>query len=174
MPLQHLFAHSGGERSGLLHGVPVFDAHPYLLFAVYYLVFDCVYYCMHRAEHAIPWWWALHSLHHMRAYLGHERLHRCNFSQAFPVWDILFGTALYGRQPQSTGVTDPVVDADNERGLLGQQWAALRRFRGAIGQRAGWRPGDVSFGSDFQPVADAQRANRDARMPTLGGEHHAR
>jgi sterol desaturase/sphingolipid hydroxylase (fatty acid hydroxylase superfamily) len=46
------------------HWVPWFNQHPMLLLAVYYVVYDFVYYWMHRAEHLIPWWWALHSMHH--------------------------------------------------------------------------------------------------------------
>ena len=243
MPLRDLFggdvSTDGDARSGPLRAIPLLDQHPYLLFLVYYLVFDLVYYWMHRAQHAIPWWWALHSLHHsqsqvscwtndrgcflvdgllqvsilasvglvlgvdpsqfallmlvaeliqnfshanvrigfgkflnrvfvgpafhrlhhMRAHPERPGLHRCNFAQAFPVWDILFGTALYGERSRVTGVTDPVVDADNDRGLIGQQWAALQRFWGAIRRRAGWIPGDVSFGPGYEPVPDARVAS---------------
>ena len=233
-------ASTGGDAQiGPLHAIPLLDQHPYLLFLIYYLVFDFVYYWMHRAQHAIPWWWALHSLHHsqrhvscwtndrdcfvdgllegsilasvglvlgvdpsefallmlvgeliqnfshanvrigfgrwlntvivgpafhrlhhMRADPDRPGLHRCNFTQAFPLWDILFGTALYGEPPRATGVTDPVVDADNERGLIGQQWAALRRFGGAIRRRAGWIPGDVSFGAGYEPIPDSRATSR--------------
>ena len=99
-----------------------------------------------------------HRLHHMRTDPRRPGLHRCNFAQAFPIWDILFGTALYGEASQATGVTDPVVDADNELGMLGQQWAALRRFWGAIQRRAGWKPGDVSFGAGYAPMPDQRPA----------------
>jgi sterol desaturase/sphingolipid hydroxylase (fatty acid hydroxylase superfamily) len=225
-------AAAGDVRIGL-HAIPFLDQHPYFLFLLYYLVFDFVYYWMHRVQHAIPWWWALHSLHHsqrqvscwtndrecfvgglleaailasvglvlgvdpsefallilvgeliqnfshanvrigfgkwlnavivgpafhrlhhMRAEPDRPGLHNCNFAQAFPVWDILFGTALYGEHTRATGVTDPTVDADNEHGLLGQQWTALRRFAGAIRRRAGWIPGEVSFGEGYKPVPE--------------------
>ena len=49
---------------GLLSFIPGIDRHPYLAFALYYIVYDLTYYWMHRAQHAIPWWWALHSMHH--------------------------------------------------------------------------------------------------------------
>jgi sterol desaturase/sphingolipid hydroxylase (fatty acid hydroxylase superfamily) len=225
-------AGAGDVRIGL-HAIPFLDQHSYLLFLVYYLVFDFVYYWMHRVQHAIPWWWALHSLHHSQrqvscwtndreCFLGGlleaailasvglvlgvdlsefallilvgeliqnfshanvrvgfgkwlnavfvgpsfhrlhhmqtdpERpgLHNCNFAQAFPIWDILFGTALYGEGSRPTGVTDPAVDADNEYGLIGQQWTALRRFWGSIRRRAGWIPGEVSFGEDYEPIPE--------------------
>jgi len=53
------------EPSGGLVGlIPGLDQHPYLAFFLYYIVYDLTYYWMHRAQHAIPWWWALHSMHH--------------------------------------------------------------------------------------------------------------
>lgn len=188
---------STGSSFNVKHWVPWFDHHPMLLLAVYYVVYDFVYYWMHRAEHLIPWWWALHSmhhsqrqmscwtndrgsyldgmiqsmilasvglmmgidiaefawltlvseliqnfshtnvrigfgrffekifvdpkfhrLHHMRVDPERPMLHNCNFGQVFSVWDILFGTALYREPTRPTGVNDPVVDADNERGLI--------------------------------------------------------
>lgn len=39
---------------GLKHWMPWFEHHPYLLFGVYYLAYDFVYYWMHRTQHAIP------------------------------------------------------------------------------------------------------------------------
>ncbi|KAF1049272.1 sterol desaturase family protein [Xylophilus sp.] len=242
-PFAHLLG--GGSTAdgpgGLRAWVPWFDGHPYLLFAVYYVVYDGVYYWMHRAQHAIPWWWAMHSMHHSQrqmscwtndrsnyldgmlqslvlatvglamgvepaefALLGllselvqnfshanvslrlgalgraGERLlvgprfhrnhhmlrdpdrperHNCNFGQVLPWWDQLFGTALYHAEPlRPTGVSDPRVDADNERGVIAMQWHSLRRFWGACTCRAGWRPGDVSFGPDYRPVHDADAA----------------
>ncbi|MDH2235464.1 sterol desaturase family protein [Pigmentiphaga sp. GD03639] len=237
-PFANMLGGLGGEAeagpavsSGLKHWVPWFEDHPYLLFLVYYLVYDCVYYWMHRAQHAIPWWWALHSMHHSQrqmscwtndrgsyidgvlqsfilatvglamgvepsefALLGllselvqnlshtnvrfgfgrigerllvdpkfhrlhhmvrdpeRPSLHNCNFGQVLPVWDILFGTALYGEKIRPTGVSDPMVDADNDRGLVGQQWQAARRFWGAVRRPAGWRLGEVSFGPDYAPI----------------------
>ncbi len=211
--------------------MPWFGDHPYVLFAVYYVVYDLLYYWMHRAQHAIPWWWALHSmhhsqrqmscwtndrgnyldgmlqsivlasagivmgldpaefawlsllselvqnfshanvrigfgrllerlfvdpkfhrLHHMRLDPSRPNLHNCNFGQVLSVWDNLFGTALYGLAPRPTGVGDPSVDADNERGLVAMQWGALRRFWGAFQRPAGWRLGEVTFGTNFEPI----------------------
>ncbi|MFT2520335.1 sterol desaturase family protein, partial [Escherichia coli] len=58
--------------------------------------------------------------------------HNCNFGQVLPWWDMLFGTALYTDEPvRPTGVSDPEVDADNERGLVAMQWHTLKRFWGA-------------------------------------------
>ncbi|MEO8003880.1 MAG: sterol desaturase family protein [Betaproteobacteria bacterium] len=244
-PLRGLLGGDAGAGSDArigLHTIPFLAQHPYLLFLVYYLVFDFVYYWMHRVQHAIPWWWALHSLHHsqrqvscwtndrecflggvleasilacvglvlgvdpsefallilvgeliqnfshanvrigfgkwlntvfvgpafhrlhhMRAEPDRPGLHNCNFAQAFPVWDILFGTALYGERARATGVADPEVDADNECSLIKQQWTALRRFWGAIRRRAGWIPGEVSFGEGHMPMPEPLATSRNGR-----------
>jgi sterol desaturase/sphingolipid hydroxylase (fatty acid hydroxylase superfamily) len=220
--------------SGLDAWVPWFQQHPLLLFGVYYLIYDFVYYWMHRTQHAIPWWWALHSMHHSQRqmscwtndrgsyvdgflqsmvlacvglligvepdqfallmFLGElaqnfshanvrigfgrvferifvdpkfhrlhhmivdperPRLHDCNYGQVFSIWDRVFGTALYGEAPRPTGVGDPTVDADNERGLVAMQWGAFRRFWGALWTRAGWTPGDVAFDDRYRPIPTA-------------------
>ncbi|RGE46259.1 sterol desaturase family protein [Comamonas testosteroni] len=243
MPFAHMLG--GGpsteEVSGLKAWFPWFENHPYLLFGVYYVVYDLTYYWMHRAQHVIPWWWAMHSMHHSQrqmscwsndrsnyldgmlqsfvlatvglvmgvepsefallgllselvqnfshanialkfGWLGKvgERLfvgprfhrnhhmlrdaerperHNCNFGQVLPWWDQLFGTALYHNEElRPTGVSDPEVDADNERGLIAMQWYSLKRFWGAVTCRAGWRLGDVSFGPGYRPVHDEDEA----------------
>ena len=71
-PFSHLFGGSDGGNSdsgtgsplAISHLIPWFDHHPLLLFLVYYAIYDFVYYWMHRTQHALPWWWALHSMHH--------------------------------------------------------------------------------------------------------------
>ena len=251
MPFAHLLG--GGpateEASGLKAWMPWFAEHPYAAFAVYYVVYDCVYYWMHRAQHVIPWWWAMHSMHHSQrqmscwtndrsnyldgmlqslilasvglvlgvepsefallgllselvqnfshanvalrlGWLGRigERLfvgprfhrnhhmlrdadrperHNCNFGQVLPWWDQLFGTALYHDEPlRPTGVSDPEVDADNERGVIRMQWYSTRRFWGAVTCRAGWRPGDVSFGAGYRPVHDLDQPAAADKTPS--------
>lgn len=54
----------GLPSEGLLHFIPHIDEHPYFAFGLYYIANDLAYYWMHRAQHAIPWWWALHNMHH--------------------------------------------------------------------------------------------------------------
>jgi sterol desaturase/sphingolipid hydroxylase (fatty acid hydroxylase superfamily) len=233
-PLGKLFGGGDDNAGGVisLQGlVPWFNHHPVLLFLVYYAIYDLVYYLIHRLQHAIPWWWALHSLHHSQTHLGcwsndrdhylddlfealivagvsvligvsptdfallvmfgellqnfshanvrirfgpvldkllvdpryhrlhHMRvdpdrpnLHNCNFALVFPLWDLLFGTALYGESARPTGLGDPMVNRENDRGIVAQQLAGLRRFRGALLSRAGWRPGDVAFDERHRPV----------------------
>lgn len=192
-------------------------------FLVYFVLYDLAAYWLHRAQHAFPWWWALHSLHHSQrrmtvwaddrnhivddllmtlalvlfaqavgvqpgeyvsilmvgrlieswshanvdmsfGRLGERlivgprfhRLHHAlstpaerriqdhNFAPVFPVWDILFGTAIYDGKIRPTGVDDPVVDADNGRGWLVQQATVFGRFVRALTprfRRAPLRPG---------------------------------
>ncbi len=234
-PLANWFSGGGAvdsAASGLVLWVPWFDRHLLTLFVVYYLIYDFVYYWMHRTQHLIPWWWALHSMHHSQRqmscwtndrgsyvdgflqsmvlatvglFIGVEpdqfallmfigelaqnfshtnvrfgfgrvfekvfvdpkfhrlhhmlvdperpRLHDCNYGQVFSIWDVVFGTALYGEVPRITGVGDPMVDIDNERGLVAMQWGAFRRFWGAFWKVSGWRPGDVAFNADYTPVS---------------------
>lgn len=240
-PFSHLFGgtdvatSSTGSPLALTHWVPWFNQHPYVLFGVYYVVYDFVYYWMHRTQHAIPWWWALHSMHHStrqmscwtndrgslvdgfiqsmilavvglvigvdpdqfawlmligelmqnfshtNARIGFGKvferifvdpkfhrlhhmlvdpqrptLHICNYGQVFSIWDVIFGTSLYGLAPRPTGVGDPVVDADNEHGLIGLHWVTLKRFWGAVRRPAGWKPGEVAFGEDYRPIPVSQ------------------
>jgi sterol desaturase/sphingolipid hydroxylase (fatty acid hydroxylase superfamily) len=222
----------GLPSDGLLYYVPGIQAHPYLAFGLFYIANDLAYYWMHRAQHAIPWWWALHNMHHSQRqvncwtnarvswldvvlescllatvgllmgvdagqfallvlltelvqYLAHtntrlgfgrilERivitprfhrlhhmrvdparpnLHNCNYGQVLAVWDNLFGTALYGEPVRPNGVDDPIVDADNGRGMIAMQWHTLRRFCHAFASRAGWKPQRAATEANFRPAA---------------------
>ncbi|MGA9422535.1 MAG: sterol desaturase family protein [Rhodanobacteraceae bacterium] len=238
MPLSHWLGVAGGSGANpedslfsLTHWLPALRQHPFVLFATYYVVFDFTYYWMHRTQHAIPWWWALHSmhhsqrqmscwtndrgsyldgflqsmvlatvgivmgvapdqfallnliselvqnfshanvrigfgrrlerllvdpkfhrLHHMRVDVARPGLHNCNYGQVLSVWDVLFGTALYGEAARPTGVGDPSVDADNDYGVVMMQWRTLLRFWGAVRRPAGWKLGEVTFGADYAPI----------------------
>ena len=44
--------------------VPWLKQHPFLLFGIYFAIFDLTQYLIHRGQHAFSWWWALHSLHY--------------------------------------------------------------------------------------------------------------
>jgi sterol desaturase/sphingolipid hydroxylase (fatty acid hydroxylase superfamily) len=208
---------AGDSSFGLPAAVPWFRGHAMAFFLVEFAIFDLVYYLIHRLQHAVPWWWALHSLHHSQRQLNcwsndrdhylddlfeylivggvslaigiapadyallvlfgalienfshanvrigfgpvfekvfvdpryhrlhhmvidrdRPHMHNCNFALVLPVWDIVFGTALYGEKPHPCGVDDPAVDADNELGFLGQQLAGLKRFWSAL-PRPGYR-----------------------------------
>ena len=43
---------------------PALETRPLLAFALYVLILDFGEYWRHRLQHTIPWWWALHSIHH--------------------------------------------------------------------------------------------------------------
>jgi sterol desaturase/sphingolipid hydroxylase (fatty acid hydroxylase superfamily) len=73
-----------------------------------------------------------HRLHHALASPQERHIHDHNFAPVFPIWDILFGTAIYDGKVRPTGVDDPIVDADNGRGWLGQQVTVLGRFLRAL------------------------------------------
>ncbi len=234
-PLSALVAGGGDTSSAVTFGlaawVPALSRHPTVLFAIYYLAYDFVYFAMHRLQHELPWWWALHSmhhsqrqmscwtndrgtlvdgflqsmvlsvvglamgvapdqfawlmlvgelgqnlshtntrigfgpvfeklfvdprfhrLHHMRAEAQHPGLHNCNYGQVLSIWDVMFGSALFGLAPRPTGVGDPTVDADNDHGLIGLHWVTLKRFWVVVRMKSGWRLGEVSFTPGYAPI----------------------
>ncbi|MBV8447469.1 MAG: sterol desaturase family protein [Hyphomicrobiales bacterium] len=55
---------SGGDTTLIEDWIPWFKDKPLLLFVLYFAIFDLTQYVIHRLQHAVPWWWALHSLHH--------------------------------------------------------------------------------------------------------------
>jgi sterol desaturase/sphingolipid hydroxylase (fatty acid hydroxylase superfamily) len=81
-----------------------------------------------------------HRLHHARANPDEHHIHDHNFAPVFPIWDMLFGTAIYDRKQRPTGVDDPAVDADNGRGWLMQQVSVFGRFLRALTPRRRARP----------------------------------
>jgi sterol desaturase/sphingolipid hydroxylase (fatty acid hydroxylase superfamily) len=44
--------------------IPALETRPLLAFALYIVILDFGEYWRHRLQHTIPWWWALHSIHH--------------------------------------------------------------------------------------------------------------
>jgi sterol desaturase/sphingolipid hydroxylase (fatty acid hydroxylase superfamily) len=44
--------------------LPFLEGRPVLTSAAYVLVLDLADYWRHRLQHSLPWWWALHSVHH--------------------------------------------------------------------------------------------------------------
>ncbi len=43
---------------------PALNAYPWVSFAAYLVILDFVAYWLHRAQHQLGFWWALHALHH--------------------------------------------------------------------------------------------------------------
>lgn len=78
----------------------------------------------HRTHHAIG---VGHESH------GEGTLGGCNFAVLFPVWDILFGTAHFGKEFPPTGVRDQLPPPEGEgrdygRGFWAQQRLGLTRM----------------------------------------------
>ena len=73
-----------------------------------------------------------HRLHHALANPDEPHIHDHNFAPVFPIWDILFGTAIYDGKHRPTGVDDPLIDADNGRGWVAQQVTVFGRFVRAL------------------------------------------
>ena len=44
--------------------LPFLNDSPWLSFCFYLVILDGVSYWLHRGQHQLNWWWALHSLHH--------------------------------------------------------------------------------------------------------------
>lgn len=73
-----------------------------------------------------------HRLHHALSTPEERHIQDHNFAPVFPIWDILFGTAIYDGKHRPTGVDDAVVDADNGRGWIVQQVTVLGRLVRAL------------------------------------------
>jgi len=73
-----------------------------------------------------------HRLHHALAGPEERHIHDHNFAPVFPIWDILFGTAIYDGKHRPTGVEDPEIDADNGRGWIAQQITVMGRLVRAL------------------------------------------
>ncbi|OTG86685.1 fatty acid hydroxylase [Acinetobacter sp. ANC 4558] len=58
---------------------PWFKDHPWIFFILYYLTYDFVYYLIHRIQHVLPWWWAMHSLHHSQRQMSCWTNDRTNY-----------------------------------------------------------------------------------------------
>jgi sterol desaturase/sphingolipid hydroxylase (fatty acid hydroxylase superfamily) len=78
-----------------------------------------------------------HRWHHAIG-IGHESqgkgtLGGCNFAVLFPVWDMLFRTAYFGKTFEPTGVRDQLpppqgASRNYGRGFWAQQWLGLKRM----------------------------------------------
>lgn len=84
-----------------------------------------------------------HRLHHAIG-IGHESkgkgtLGGHNFAVLFPVWDIVFGTAHFGKTFEATGIRDQLPAPDGAgrnygKGFWEQQWLGLQRMTGFGGK----------------------------------------
>lgn len=80
---------------------------------------------------------SFHRLHHTIG-MGHESagpgsLGGHNFAVLFPIWDLIFRTARFGRAVEPTGIRDQLPDQggrDYGQGFWAQQWLGLKRLVG--------------------------------------------
>lgn len=205
--LEYLVRSMGMAPPRIEHLAPWLHANAFASFLIYFVLYDFAAYWVHRAQHGISWWWALHSLHHSQrqvtvwsddrnhivddilvtlvlaifsqfvgvqpddyvlilligrlveswshanidmgfGWLGNRllvsphfhRLHHAmassrephvhdhNYAPVFPIWDLLFGTAIWDFKYRPTGVDNAGIDRDNGRGWIAQQITVLGRF----------------------------------------------
>ncbi|MGJ8513854.1 sterol desaturase family protein [Carnimonas bestiolae] len=74
---------------------PWLNAHPWVFFILYYLTYDLVYYWMHRTQHVIPWWWAMHSFHHSQRQMNCWTNDRTNYLDGMGQSFILAGVGIF-------------------------------------------------------------------------------
>ncbi|MFZ6743945.1 sterol desaturase family protein [Undibacterium sp. JH2W] len=80
----------------------------------------------HRTHHAIG---IGHETHGKGTLGGH------NFAVLFPIWDVLFGTALFSKEFSLTGIRDQLAAPEGSgrnygEGFWSQQWLGLKRMCG--------------------------------------------
>lgn len=71
-----------------------------------------------------------HRVHHAIAASPRGDYRGANYAVLFPVWDVLFGTADFRRDPGPTGIDDQLAGRDYGHGFWAQQWLGLRRMAG--------------------------------------------
>ena len=62
--IEHLVRALGLAPPRVENLIPWLKSQPLASFLVYFALYDCAAYWLHRAQHGFSWWWALHSLHH--------------------------------------------------------------------------------------------------------------
>jgi sterol desaturase/sphingolipid hydroxylase (fatty acid hydroxylase superfamily) len=62
--IEHLVRVMGFAPPRLERLIPGLHDNAFASFLVYFVVYDFAAYWVHRAQHRLSWWWALHSLHH--------------------------------------------------------------------------------------------------------------
>ena len=71
-----------------------------------------------------------HRLHHALVASPHGEFRGANYAVLFPLWDMLFGTADFRREPGPTGIDDQLTGRDYGEGFWAQQWLGLTRRAG--------------------------------------------
>ncbi len=71
-----------------------------------------------------------HRLHHALVASPHGDYRGANYAVLFPLWDVLFGTADFRRDPGPTGIDDQLAGRDYGEGFWAQQWLGIKRLAG--------------------------------------------
>jgi sterol desaturase/sphingolipid hydroxylase (fatty acid hydroxylase superfamily) len=98
-PVANYFGGASTGEAGwnLRDHFPWLQEHSIVFFLLYYLSYDFVYYWMHRIQHFIPWWWAMHSMHHSQIQMSCWSNDRSNWLDGTIQSFILAGVGvLYG------------------------------------------------------------------------------
>ncbi|MHA3061517.1 sterol desaturase family protein [Acinetobacter sp. ANC 4636] len=74
---------------------PWLKEHTWLFFILYYLTYDLVYYWMHRIQHVVPWWWAMHSFHHSQRQMSCWTNDRTNYLDGMVQSFVLAGVGIF-------------------------------------------------------------------------------
>jgi sterol desaturase/sphingolipid hydroxylase (fatty acid hydroxylase superfamily) len=71
-----------------------------------------------------------HRRHHAIAASPHGNFRGANYAVLLPIWDLLFRTADFRRDPGPTGIDDQLAGRDYGEGFWAQQWLGLKRMVG--------------------------------------------
>ena len=148
-----------------------FTDHPFISFAIYFIIFDFVDYWIHRGQHGLNWWWSLHSLHHSqrqmtmwsdnRNHLFDDLLRDCAL--------VVLGQLIGVGPGQFVAI---VAIAQLSESL---QHANVRMHFGAIGERLWISPRfhrlHHSIGLGHERGVDGEFLNKAGRSPALGGHN---
>ena len=144
--------------------------HPFISFAIYLVVFDFVDYWIHRGQHALNWWWSLHSLHHSQRQMTMWSDNRNH------LLDDLLRDSLLVVLGQLIGVGPGQFVAIVAVTQLSEslQHANVRLHFGRIGERLWVSPRfhrlhhSIGLGHERKPRGELLRAGR---SPALGGHN---
>ena len=143
---------------------------PWVSFLLYLLVFDFVDYWIHRGQHGLNWWWALHSLHHSQRQMTMWSDNRNH------LLDDVLRDAIIVVVAQCIGVAPGQFIAIVAFTQLSEslQHANLRLSFGAIGERLWISPRfhrlHHSIGIGHERAGGGERLVR-GRSPALGGHN---
>jgi sterol desaturase/sphingolipid hydroxylase (fatty acid hydroxylase superfamily) len=138
--------------------LPMASWHPAIQAVVFILGLSLLEYGIHRAQHSIRAWWALHEYHHSSTTFGGIATFRCNLFE-LPLMDMvkLIPLALLGRAPLVYVVVSAIVltngflihsELNTAWGWFGR-WILVSPNAHRMHHASGNRFHTVNFGSDL-------------------------